>query len=226
MTGIKICGITHLEDALSAQEAGADALGFVFAESPRRIDVGRAARIARRLGNGVTLVGVFVDASAEEVKGVVQEVGLDLVQLHGSEGPAFARRLGVPALKAFRARNADVIESIRSFGTETFLLDAFVKGRAGGTGRRVDLALAKRASTLGRMVLAGGLDPDNVAGVVSAVRPDAVDASSSLELRPGLKDKEKMRRFVAEVRRCDTRMTRGASAPSEDGLFRKSCRAH
>lgn len=221
MTEIKMCGITNLEDARAAAEAGADALGFVFAGSPRRVEVETAARIASALGGAICLVGVFVDEGLENVNRIAREVPLDLVQLHGAEDRIFAEGLEVPFLKAFRAKDASVLGAIADFAAEAFLLDAFVAGKAGGTATAVDDRLAGCASGFGRLVLAGGLRPENVAGAIRRVRPAAVDVSSGVEIEPGRKDRAAMRRFVKEVRRCDRLMSGEGSGDSEGVLFRK-----
>jgi phosphoribosylanthranilate isomerase len=220
MTEIKFCGITRVEDGLAAEAAGANAVGFVFAPSPRQVTVARAREISSRLGPGVARVGVFVDADSEYVRAVAQEAGLDLVQLHGRETRESAEDIGVPFLKAHRARDEGVLHAIRDFGSETFLLDAYVPGLAGGTGAGVDLDLAVRARALGRMVLAGGLGPWGVAEVIRRVRPCAVDVSSGVESAPGRKDHEALKSFAQEVRRCSP-TTEDTSARTGAALFRR-----
>lgn len=192
---VKICGITSERDADAAVDAGADAVGFVFRVGPRAVTLQRAARIARRLPPFVARVGVFVNAPAAFVDGAVRVCGLTWAQLHGDETPAYARALRVPWVKVFTS-----LDGIRRFRVDAFHLDAAVKGRRGGTGQAIDRALAKKASKLGRLILAGGLRPESVRATVRDVRPWAVDVSSGVERAPGKKDARKMREFVAEAK--------------------------
>jgi phosphoribosylanthranilate isomerase len=204
---IKICGITSPEDGLFAAEAGADAVGFVFwAMSPRRVDVERAAAISRLLPPFVLRVGVFVDASRDEMARAADTVGLDLLQLHGEEPPeAFA---GLPrrALKAVRVgRGFKAKEALRYAGQAAgLLLDTRLAGDTampGGTGVPFDWSLVKGLrAQVPFLVLAGGLSPENVASAIEAVRPDAVDVSSWVEAMPGRKDPTRVRAFVEAVR--------------------------
>ncbi len=204
---IKICGITSPEDGLFAAEAGADAVGFVFwAMSPRRVDVERAAAISRLLPPFVLRVGVFVDASRDEMARAADRVGLDLLQLHGEEPPeAFA---GLPrrALKAVRVgRGFKAKEALRYAGQAAgLLLDTRLAGDTampGGTGVPFDWSLVKGLrAQVPFLVLAGGLSPENVASAIEAVRPDAVDVSSWVEAMPGRKDPTRVRAFVEAVR--------------------------
>jgi phosphoribosylanthranilate isomerase len=220
VTQIKICGITNQEDALACEAAGAHALGFVFAKSPRRITPREAQKISQTLSERVTRVGVFVDAPHGVVMRVADAVGLDLVQLHGFESRAYAEGLGRPFLKAFRTRDRTVLARIRAFHARFFLLDAFAQDDAAGP-RRVDMDIAALAWTLGRMALAGGLTPGNVGQAVQTLRPWAVDVSSGVESWPGRKDMGKVREFISEVRRCSEKDTTGLT---EAGLFRRLCR--
>ncbi len=208
---VKICGITSAEDARVAVEAGADALGFVFWQmSPRRVDLARAAAIARELPPFVLRVGVFVDAPRDELARVADAVGLDLLQLHGEEPPdAFA---GLPrrALKAVRVgRGFSVEESLRYLPAAAgLLLDTRLPGETqlpGGTGVPFDWSLVKGlAARVPFLVLAGGLGPANVADAIRAVRPQAVDVSSGVETLPGRKDPAKIKAFVAAARAAES----------------------
>lgn len=198
---VKVCGITNLEDALVAIECGADMLGFVFAPSPRRISPDDAARITSLLPPHIGRVGVFVDEAAERIREIVRLCQLDFAQLHGCETAGFARSLSVPFIKAFRARDESVLETIAAFGADTFLLDAYDPDRAGGTGKLVNINIAAKAAKLGNMILAGGLSPDNVAQAIDAVRPYGVDVSSGVESSPGRKDRDKTMRFISEAKR-------------------------
>lgn len=195
---IKICGVTTVEDALRAQDAGADAVGFnLHVRSPRHVTPDRAAEIAEALT--VPSVLVVVNRSEEELGELVQLIQPSWVQLHGDEPDGFGAWLGTPLFHAHQAR-AGVLERIEASHHLRFLLDAHVPGVAGGTGKRVDLDLARAAAHLGELILAGGLNPDNVASVIQAVRPWGVDVASGVEARPGVKDANAMAAFVASAR--------------------------
>ncbi|HTI69738.1 MAG TPA: phosphoribosylanthranilate isomerase [Candidatus Limnocylindria bacterium] len=201
-TRVKICGITDFPDALLAVAAGADALGFVFyPESPRFLRPAAAAAICRALPPFVARVGLFVNASAEEVRSTVAESGIDTVQFHGDESPEFCRqwldRLRV--LKAFRVRDRHSLIPLATYvdAADAFLLDAYVHGVPGGTGTTFNWDLARDAASLGRpIILAGGLTPANVGAAVAAVGPFAVDVSSGVERAPGKKDRTKVVDFI------------------------------
>jgi phosphoribosylanthranilate isomerase len=198
---VKICGITRAEDACLAAAAGADYLGVNFwPRSPRAVDVGRARAIAAA-APGVPLVGVFVDAPRDEVVRTAEGAGLSLVQFHGDEPPAYCRDWPWPVVKAVRApANGSAAALLAPFADVAYLLvDAYVAGQPGGTGRRVaPEALAGVPG--GRLVLAGGLTPENVAEAVRAVRPFAVDVASGVEERAGVKDHEKIQRFIQRAK--------------------------
>jgi phosphoribosylanthranilate isomerase len=199
MVFTKVCGITNPGDAREAAEAGADAIGLIFAESPRRVDVEEARKISIALPNGVLKVGVFVDADPEEVLSAAREVGLDLAQLHGDETPetvAAIRGAGLPVMKALRMRNAETLADIQSYEADLFMLDAWSARARGGTGETFDWELAKSVKGRDNIVVSGGLTPENVREAVEFFEPYGVDASSSLEERPGKKDGERVRRFV------------------------------
>ena len=196
---VKICGITNTEDALTAIDCGADMLGFVFAPGPRRISPEKAARIVKELPE-ITKIGVFVDENIEQVEEISRLCRLDFVQLHGSEPGEYARQLTVPFIKAFRARDEGVLKEIADFGADTFLLDSYDPHLKGGTGKTMNLAIAKKAARLGRMILAGGLTPDNVKEIIARIKPYAVDVSSGVELSPGKKDHDRIKKFIAEAK--------------------------
>ncbi|MFP3870447.1 MAG: phosphoribosylanthranilate isomerase [Syntrophobacteria bacterium] len=198
---IKICGITNEEDALAAARLGADALGFVFAPSPRQISTERARDIVRVLPPLIQTVGVFVDEEPEKVAATVRYCQLDLVQLHGSESAAYCRQLGRGVIKAVRLRAHSDLEGLSEYNgaVEALLLDTYAPRTYGGTGLTFDWNLALEAKNYGRIILAGGLNPENVAAAISRVRPYAVDASSGLEQRPRVKDHAKMAGFVEQV---------------------------
>jgi phosphoribosylanthranilate isomerase len=195
---VKICGITNREDAMLAVAAGAHALGFVFAPSPRQVAPEAVAAIVAGLPPFVQTVGVFVD---QDVAAVLDRCPLDAVQFHGDEPPdALARLKGVRRIKAFRiATEADLAPLGRYREVaEAFLLDAQVAGIAGGTGQTFPWHLAREARRFGRpIILAGGLTPENVAAAIAEGGPDAVDVSSQIEMSPGRKDPVRVRRFIA-----------------------------
>lgn len=201
----KICGITRAEDARVAMEHGAHALGFVFAaSSPRALSRDQAAVLVRSLPPFVSKVGLFVDASCEEVLDFATRVGLDTVQLHGDETPGICAQVQrvVPVVKAFRVRGPETVVQMQAYRgcASAFLLDAYVPGRHGGTGARFDWGLAVEAKSVGvPIILAGGLDPTNVTEAISVVQPFAVDVSSGVESAPGLKDPGKIRAFLGAV---------------------------
>ena len=204
-TWIKICGIRRLEDGLAAAEAGADAVGFVFAESPRRIDPEAARFISRDLPAHVMRYGVFVDEAPAEIARIVSVAELDRIQLHGFEEPMVRELAGTRVVKAFRARDEAVLEEITAWAVDTFFLDTWTPEAAGGSGTPFDWQLARRASDLGRMILAGGLTPENVGDAILAARPFGVDVSSGVEIAPGEKDPDRILAFVASVRDADRR---------------------
>src|SRR5215211_3850258 len=201
---IKICGITNAGDARVAADAGADAVGLIFAESPRRVDVEEARRISKALPENIIRVGVFVDEEPKEVLRISHEVGLDLAQLHGDETPETVtdlRESGVKVMKALRVRDASSLEALDAYEADLFLLDAHSDMARGGTGERFDWRVAKSV-VRGRdnIVVSGGLGPENVREAVEFFEPYGVDASSSLENGPGKKNGELVRRFVLAAR--------------------------
>jgi phosphoribosylanthranilate isomerase len=206
-TRIKICGITNFDDALHAVKAGADAVGFVFYErSPRHIDPESARQIVRHLPPFVTAVGVFVDEKIETVRETVQYCFLDLCQFHGKESPEYCEWHHKGVIKAFRVKDRTFLEEMKRYNVAAYLLDTFREDRFGGTGSPFDWSLAGEATKHGPVVLAGGLQPENVGEAVAKVRPYAVDVSSGVEKEPGLKDWQKMKVFVEAVREADTRI--------------------
>ena len=195
---VKICGITHPDDAACAVEAGADALGLMFfAGSPRCVTFEQAGAIAKAIPPFVARVGVFVDAEEGFVWEAIRRCGLTILQFHGQETPEFCRQFGLMSIKAFRMRGPETLKELPDYPTDAWLLDSYVPGQAGGTGARFKWDLAVAATKLGKPVfLAGGLTPENVAEAVRQVRPFAVDVSSGVESVPGRKDAAKVRAFV------------------------------
>lgn len=195
---VKICGLTNLTDAQAAVEAGADLLGFIFAEqSPRRMTVEAVAAFVRHLPLHVLRVGVFVDPVEDLVMQAASACGLNLLQFHGSESPEFCTQFGLMSVKAFRVRDEQSLAALPAYHTDAWLLDTYSETQAGGTGQTFKWELATAAKQHGRPIfLAGGLTPDNVAEAVRRVQPFAVDVSSGVEAVPGRKDHAKVATFI------------------------------
>jgi len=196
---VKICGIRDEETALAAVAAGADALGFVFAPGLRQVDRKLARVICTKLPPFVSRVGVFVDAPAGVVQETAAYCGLDVVQLHGSETPEYCRQLKYKVVKAFRVRDAGFMEKINYYRCSAVLLDTYVPGLAGGTGRSFDWRLARLPALNRPVILAGGLNPDNIRRALAEAGPYAVDVSSGVETR-GKKDLEKISLFIQRAK--------------------------
>ncbi len=210
MTRIKICGITRVEDALAAAASGADAIGLVFHEkSPRHVTVRQAARLAAALPPFVAAVGLFVNVSADFVHAVLEQVPLDVLQFHGDETPEFCASFERPYIKAIRVREGvDLVQcASRYAAAKGLLLDAWVEGIPGGTGHSFDWELIPRDLPL-PVILSGGLTPANVADAIRAVQPYAVDVSSGVEARKGIKDAAKIAAFINEVKQVDLQLSR------------------
>ncbi|MGH2897168.1 MAG: phosphoribosylanthranilate isomerase, partial [Solirubrobacteraceae bacterium] len=204
-TRIKHCGITSLADAQLAAEAGAWALGMIFwPGSPRRCSLDEAQVIGAALRRTVHLTGVFVNARLEEIDAAVEAANLDLVQLHGDEGPSFcgevARRTGAKVIKAVRVQSRATLQAAAAYHTDFLLLDAHVEGVPGGTGRTIDWGLVRAARLAAPVILSGGLQPGNVADAIAVTDPFAVDVASGTEAAPGIKDPARLQAFYAAVR--------------------------
>ena len=214
-TRVKICGLTNAADALMAVDAGADALGFVFVPGTPRFVEAASASVSgwiRRLPPLVVRVGLFVDAAPETVRETLRQTGIETVQFHGDETPDYCRsfRDAARVIKAFRVRGPESLDLLPHYAdaVDGYLLDAWVPGAHGGTGARFDWELAAAArGRVAPLILAGGLDPGNVAEAVRRVRPFAVDVSSGVERSPGLKDPAKVRELI-----------RAAKSASSEGL--------
>lgn len=199
MVHAKICGITNREDALCAVKCGADALGFIFYEkSPRYVAPEKAAEIICDLPPFVTPVGVFVNAP--HIDATVKLAGLRAIQLHGDEPPEACLGHDVPVIRALRVDNEFDALALRSHPVHTFLLDTARAGSYGGTGETFDWAKAREAKNYGRIILSGGLNPDNVREAIEQVAPYAVDTSSGVEAELGKKDHKKVRDFLARAK--------------------------
>jgi phosphoribosylanthranilate isomerase len=204
MVKLKFCGITNHQDALLAVELGVDALGFVFAPSPRQVNPETARRIIGSLPPLVRTVGVFVDENPALMRDIVNFCGLDMVQLHGSEPPNVCADLMPRAIKAFCLKDGQDLQSLNAYygKARAFLFDGYAGERKGGTGTTFDWSLAVKAKELGvPVILAGGLNPGNVLNAVRTVRPYAVDVSSGIEESPGKKSPLLMREFIQGIRR-------------------------
>jgi phosphoribosylanthranilate isomerase len=201
---VKICGITNLEDALCAQEAGADYLGFVFAESPRRITVENAKIILQELSKDVKVAALFVNEGKEVIDNIVGNLDrVDLLQFHGDETPEFCMQFKPQKIiKAIRVKDEESIKQIQDFnGVDFILLDAYTDKAYGGTGRGFDRALASKAKEFGLpLFLSGGLNPENVIEAVIKVNPFCVDVSSGVEKTPGKKDHALVKKFIKNAK--------------------------
>lgn len=203
MTWIKICGITRVEDALEAASLGIDAVGFVFAPGPRKVDPSIVREISQRLSNSVLRVGVFVNQDSSEVDQIITECGLTALQFHGDEPPEYCQRFFLPIIKAIRIKGLESLKEVERFPRATLLLDTFCPVKAGGTGVPFPWEIALKAKERRDIILSGGLNPGNVGAAIESVSPFGVDVSSGVESMPGKKDLSKMVQFVKEVRKAD-----------------------
>ena len=204
-TRIKICGITRPDDALTAAACGADAIGLVFyGKSSRAVTIEQAAQIAKVVPPFVSIVALFVDESELEINRVLAAVPINTLQFHGDESPEFCACFGRPYMKAVRMRpDLDLLAACEQYiGSRGILLDAWQEGVPGGTGKSFDWQLAQLDLPL-PMVLAGGLNSENVAGAIETLQPAAVDVSGGVESAPGVKDPNKIAKFIAAVRAAD-----------------------
>ena len=215
MTRVKICGLTTLDDAHQAVELGAWALGMIFwPQSPRACSLANAEAIGGELQRRLELVGVFVNASLDDVAATADRCHLTVVQLHGDEGPAYcrevARRTGTKVMKAVRVHDAAQVHDLQRFHTDFHLLDAYSPRSPGGTGESFDWDLAHRHPGTPPVVLSGGLTAENVGEAIEKARPFAVDVASGTEAAPGRKDPAKLEAFMKAVEAADARL--GAAA--------------
>jgi phosphoribosylanthranilate isomerase len=199
---VKICGITNLDDAFAAVDFGADALGFVFFQgSPRHISYTDAAAIIKKLPSFITTVGVFVNQDTEKIEEAIRLTGIDVAQLHGEEPPEMctvSRRI----IKAIRVKSIESLDPLVHFKDKVsaFLLDAFTPDVYGGTGQIFNWDIAAYAKQFGRIILAGGLTPDNIAEAIQRVSPYGVDVSSGVEKEKGKKDHNKIKLFIEKAK--------------------------
>ncbi len=204
MIRVKVCGITNLEDALAAVDLGADALGFVFyKESRRHVEPGEASRIISELPPFVSTVGVFVNQELEEIESVRKTAGIDTIQLHGDETPEFCGMIPHRVIKAVRVRDGVDRAKVELYPVQAILFDKYSDNMYGGTGRSFDWDILRDLNISKRIILSGGLTPENVSQAVGIVRPYAVDVSSGVEDSPGKKNHMKLRKFIEAVKNGD-----------------------
>lgn len=198
---VKICGITNLADAKFAVHCGADAVGFVFhKESPRFITHYHAAEIVKSLPEHISKIGVFVNAEMKFVRDIINHVNLSAVQLLGNDGPDDLVNFETSVIKVFRVYKDFDVDTMRNYIVDAFLLDTYKEGSYGGTGKAFDWNIAIKAKEHGRIILSGGLNPDNVEDAIRFVRPYGVDVSSGVEGSPGRKDPKKVREFIMRAK--------------------------
>jgi phosphoribosylanthranilate isomerase len=199
-TRIKVCGITRLEDALAASDLGADALGFILWEkSPRYILPEEAGKIIRALPPFVLPVGVFVNNTPDEIAQMATRSGIRVAQLHGDETPQTCERLSIPGYKVFHVRTSFDCSALARYPSSTLMLDTYRNGERGGTGHTFDWGIAVEAKRYGRVILSGGISPDNIREAIRVVEPYAVDVNSSIESTPGRKDHKRMRELFTAL---------------------------
>ena len=205
-TRIKVCGITGKDDARAAVAAGADGLGFIFVkESPRLVDPDVVRAVTGELPPFVNSIGVFCDEDIEVVEEIINYCHLTLVQLHGSESPEYCKGVSRPVIKSFSVRPETESQELAAYSevASGFLLDTYHKDMAGGTGKVFDWKLVEQIHPPGPVILAGGLNPENVGDAIRLVKPFAVDVNSGVEYQSGRKDTDKLKSFADEVRKAD-----------------------
>ncbi len=208
MVRVKICGITNIVDAENALNFGADAIGFVFAKSPRKVSKGAARAIIREMPPFVTCVGLFVNEDIDKVKAICDFCNIRTLQLHGNEDQDYLNQFTeYKTIKAIRVGTAKDLAVINDLDADAFLLDSMVKGKMGGTGKCFDWEIIRKsrylkskANSQKRIIIAGGLTPDNVSEAINVTKPFGVDISSGVESDYGLKDKKLLRKFISEVK--------------------------
>ena len=199
---VKICGITNQQDASAAVALGVDALGFIFAKSPRQIEPDTARAIINSLPPFVMSVGVFVNEDPAKIREIVGFCGLDMIQFHGDETPEICGEFMPRAIKAFQLKDESSLEQIKPYygKVRAFLFDTYSNEKRGGTGKAFDWSLAIKGRVQGvPMILSGGLSPSNIEEAVSTVRPYAVDVNSGVEKSPGIKDHNLMEQLMEVI---------------------------
>jgi len=203
MVKVKVCGITNLDDAKACVKYGCDALGFVFyKKSPRYIQPEEAKNIIQDLPKNIIKIGVFVNEKEKRIRQIAKLCKLDMLQFHGNESAGFCKRfVGFKLIKAFRIKDKVDLAKILRYNTFAYLFDTFVKSKAGGTGKKFNWELLKRLGNKKEPIfLSGGLNAGNVTQAIKAAHPDWVDVSTSVELRPGEKDRKKVKKFIKVVK--------------------------
>ncbi len=214
MTKVKICGLTSPDDAVTAEQKGAHCLGMIFSNSSRQISVGTGKQITKQISPFTLTAGVFVNETLTDIKTISEQVGIDIIQLHGNESPEFVTQVkqatGLKILKAIRIQNENSLSELNNYDCDGFLLDAYSETSYGGSGKRFDLNLFPKNNEDRRkdsrkndgnlpLILAGGLNPDNVEQAVSKVNPYAVCVSSGVEEKPGKKSAAKVEQFIKNI---------------------------
>jgi len=196
---IKICGMTRRPDIDIAKKYGADAVGFIFATSPRQVTPEHVKSITTGL-SGILKVGVFVDESLDRIRKIKNECNLDIIQLHGDESPEYCDALGGRLFKALRAKNAAILQSFHDYPENVkLLLDTYVTGKKGGTGKSIDFKILDQIADFSRVILAGGIGVDNAADLVRRYKPFGLDVNSKVESEPGIKDENKIVMFMERL---------------------------
>ncbi len=201
MSAIKICGIKRMDDAIDAVKFGANAIGFNFyRKSKRYISPEEARKIINEIPPFISIVGVFVNEEIETVKHICSYCGIDIIQFHGDESPQYCEKFEKRIIKAFRLRDEKDIEKISLYRVNGILVDSFKEGEYGGTGIGFNEILIKKIEMRQRLILAGGLRVDNVEEAILKIRPYGVDVCSGVEIKPGVKDRDKMKIFIERAR--------------------------
>ncbi len=196
---IKLCGMTRRQDVELAQNLGTDAVGFIFATSPRQVTSDQVVKLTQDM-DGVFKVGVFVNEELEKVAEIRERANLDIIQLHGNESPDYCAQLGGRIFKAFRLKDAETIKRIADYPPNIrLLLDTYVKGRAGGTGKQLNRALLEDIADFSRIILAGGIAAEHIELLNQSYQPFGFDVNSSIETSPGIKDVQKMHRLFETI---------------------------
>lgn len=200
MTRVKICGIKRLQDAVCAVDSGANALGFIFYnKSKRYISPSDARDIIEKLPPFISLVGVFVNSTAQDINYTIDNTGINTIQLHGDESPSFCNNFNIPIIKTIRISDILDLKHIESFDVQAILFDTFKENEYGGTGSVFNWGIVKTAGITKKIIISGGLNPENVHEAISKVNPFAVDVSSGVEISPGIKDHLKINKFLEAV---------------------------
>ena len=205
MVRVKICGIANIRDAHGAIEFGTDALGFIFyPKSPRYVPPEKAKEMIQKLPREMIRVGVFVNQEIEKVKEIARFCDLTLIQLHGDESPQYCSEFPISCLiKAVSPQSEEDVQKIKDYPVGAILVDAYKPGCYGGTGKISDWRLARKVKEAHQLILAGGLNTENIREAIEAVRPQAVDINSGVEISPGKKDHKKMRKIIESVREAE-----------------------